>query len=545
MVKMKKLILAISAVLMQLNLTAQNNGKVFLFTDRNMYVAGEQILFSALLHSDQLSKVLYCELLEPDGRKITGEKFYVDASSAAGSLAIPQGIASGIYYLRAYTKFMRNDGPASFPYVALKIVNPYRNEVLNDLQDTAEPDSFPAVNADSAYFRILVDHSRVIARDSLHISISPEKVNPEFMSMVLSVVPFSSYNNQRVNVKAGIPDDNDLLPEVNGISLTGSVRDRQKGTAIKGIRVNLSVIGEGRDFMAMRTDSAGHFSFSLRGYYGSRDLFLGTERSEKYDPQLLVDNDFSSAPVKLSAGSFTLSSEEREAAYSMAVNFQVDSAFSELHSPLQENSESVRNAAFYGTPDETIVLDEYVQLPSLEEYFNELPTFVKVRKRGGQKYFKVLGSQTELTEIDPLVMVDLVAVDDPETVLAANPRDISKIEVVNAVYVKGDQLYGGIINIISRAGDFAGIDLPSSGLFVRYEFPDKSSPENDIMPAKPFQPDARNTVLWIPHFKFEGMKRIPFVAPDTPGRYIVIVRAVTSNGDVIKASASFEVSSKK
>ena len=40
------------------------------------------------------------------------------------------------------------------------------------------------------------------------------------------------------------------------------------------------------------------------------------------------------------------------------------------------------------------ILINYVQLPTLEEYFNELPTLAKVRKRQGEKYFKILGAQT-------------------------------------------------------------------------------------------------------------------------------------------------------
>ena len=71
---------------------------------------------------------------------------------------------------------------------------------------------------------------------------------------------------------------------------------------------------------------------------------------------------------------------------------------------------------------------------------------------------------------DPLVMIDWVAVSDNESILGTPTQSISRIELVNAPYIKGDMIYGGIISIISKKGDFAGIDLPRNGIFINYKF---------------------------------------------------------------------------
>lgn len=538
--------LYIAAMAVMVNLQAQVNcqkiEKVFLSTDRNLYITGENILFSAFLQPDMNSKVLYCELLRADGRKIAAGKYLVSNSLASGSLVIPSGTITGVYYFRAYTKIMRNEGPVSFAYEAVKIVNPYRNDVLKDLTDGQSSDIVNTGKSRTGYFKIDTEKSRVQTKDSIHISISEDNKDLILKAIAFSVVPDNSYQKLKVRVKSGKIEEHNFKQEFNGVSLSGSVRDQLSGNAIKGIRVNLSVIGAGRDFMAVRTDSSGRFFFSLQGYEGSHDLFLGTEKLQNYRPAIFVDNDFCTIPVQIFSEPFVLSGKEREAAYRMAVNFQVDSAFRKVASTRKPKTEN--DAAFYGTPDETIILDEYVELPTLEEYFNELPTLVKVRKREGQKYFKVLGTQAELMEMDPLVMVDLVAVDDPDKVLAANPKDIERIEVINSVYVKGDQLYGGIINIISRKGNFAGIDLPSSGMFIRYGFPEESSGEK-FNSVEPLSPDARNTLLWIPALDIKERKEIPIIAPQTPGRYDVIIRGVASNGETTSDSASFDVAVKR
>ena len=76
--------------------------EVVLFSDRNLYIAGEHILFSAYLKADvkanqtEKTAVLYCELIGSDGNKIAGCKYLIKNSSAFGYLTIPSDITTGI-----------------------------------------------------------------------------------------------------------------------------------------------------------------------------------------------------------------------------------------------------------------------------------------------------------------------------------------------------------------------------------------------------------------------------------------------------------------
>jgi hypothetical protein len=292
----------------------------------------------------------------------------------------------------------------------------------------------------------------------------------------------------------------------------------------------------------METDSAGRFFFSLPDYAGYRDLFLCVENTGTADPKILVDNDFCSIPVHIPSNIFTLTRQERETAYNMAVNVQLESFF-KIDSIPDEQIDQPEDQAFYGKPDDILYIDNYIQLPTLEEYFNGLPTLVKVRKHQGEKYFKVIGTQTELTDFDPLVLVDLVAIDDPSKVLAISPTNISRIEVVNELYVKGDQTYGGIINIITKRGDFAAIDLPSSGIFINYGFLADGSLYPKIYSPLLHSPDTRNTLYWNPQFVLDkgNTAKVSFTASDTPGRYLIILNGINMKGETISQTSAFEV----
>lgn len=515
----------------------QYSEQVFLFSDRNLYISGEEISFSALLISrdtNAISNVLYVELITPGGTRIAGGKFLIDGSVAASTITIPAEVITGIYFLRAYTRFMRNN-PASFIYHKIKIVNPYRNNVVAPGSDTSSfIDNVAMIKND--LLRIRLEHESFPPEDTLHAIIGKEK-NDSVVFVSVSVIPADLPEDSLLFVNKPSDEPAYFDPEKDGVFLTGTVKDSE-GNPAHAIRVNLSVLGKGRDFMAAKTDSVGHFIFYLRGYEGRRDLFLSTEKSER-SMTIMIDNDFSTVPVSINTGLFSLSEEERNVALKMARNCKVDSLFNKIDDDGHDTVSMNDFVPFYGTPDEVINIDSYVQLPTLEEYFNGLPTLVKVRKKGSQKYFKVLGNQTELTGLDPLVLIDLVAIDDPERILGINPRDLKRIEIINSVYVKGDQLYGGIISLISRKGDFAGINLPESGLFVPYSFPERRRIQKSEFRSG--VPDTRNTVLWIPDLNISDEAEIDIITPATPGKYKILVRGVRSDLKLFSVRRGFEV----
>jgi len=184
-----------------------------------------------------------------------------------------------------------------------------------------------------------------------------------------------------------------------------------------------------------------------------------------------------------------------------------------------------------------------VPLPTLEEYFDELGTAVKVRQHNGLNYFKVIGSQPELNYYNPLVLVDWVAVNNIEKILAASPTTIERIEIVNVPYVKGDVTYGGIISIISKRGDFAGIDLPTSWVFLNYQGLADNCSCSIIQTDTLHLPDSRNLLYWNPHLEFDVSNNaaFSFKTPDTPGSYSIVVSGVDATGNKWRQSKSFIV----
>lgn len=517
--------------------------RILVFTDRTTYIAGEEVLFSAMVYHgnnllpEDFSRIFYGELITPDGVKIAGGKYPLQQSAGWGSLRIPDETISGIYYLKFYTRFMRNTGPKEYMYIMLKIINPYNTDVLpgKDVIDTATMSlNHGGRGKDTQIISLSPDKETFLPRGQVRLRINLGSGEDLPVGSCLSVIPEYTFNDHFVPVKVATDSASTslYLPETRGISLSGQLVDKESDNPLPFKRVNLSIIGD-KDHLVKTTDSSGRFYFALPYYHGSKDIFLSAEDLPDVSPQILIDNDFCSWSVSLPAPGFTLSDNEMGAVYKLAVNRRVSVMFRQdtAKGGFLSEGDSVR---FYSKSSDVFIMDKYIDLPTLEEYFYELPVNIKLRKVQGKKQFRFYTTQEEMSFRDPLILIDWVAVSDIEKILAMNPLSIERIEIVNSLYVKGNIIYGGIVSFISRKNDFAGIDLPTSGTFVNYNFLEKCS---DSIPSGPFPnniPDSRNTLYWNPALQTneDGTADISFTAPDTPGRYNILLRTMSRTGDV-------------
>jgi hypothetical protein len=530
---------------------ASQDEKVLLQTDRNLYITGENIWFSAFLmvsgaEDNQSGKVLYCELISPDGNKLSAGKFPLNGQKSSACLFIPEDAITGYYYLRAYTRWMRNEGPSAYSYTLLKIINPSNPSVLNghktdSLTTFFQKSTQPAPGA----FDMKTDKWIYVYRDSVKLSIAHNTNGQEEVAgYVLSVVPEKSFIDQSPvpPLQQDFKPLKHYYPETRGLSLTGNLSELKDGKPSPANHVSLVIIGKGRDFMSATTDKKGDFYFSLPAYTGSRDLLLSADSKNRDSLKLKIDNDFCPLQLTLPIPPFKLTDEERSTALQMAANVKLANIFPYDTLALPEYNNQYDNP-FYGKPDEVLVLENYIQLTSLEEYFNELALYAKVRKAKGGRYFKVIGPNADLNKYEPLILVDWVAIDDPEKILAISPQNVSRLEIINQVYCKGGVFYGGIVSIVSRNGDFAGIELPSSSVFINYKFLSECQDFRISADKNPNHPDTRNTLLWEPDFMLQSgeVNTVCFTTSDNPGAYLAVLKVLYKNGSVLTQTHKFMV----
>jgi hypothetical protein len=221
------------------------------------------------------------------------------------------------------------------------------------------------------------------------------------------------------------------------------------------------------------------------------------------------------------------------------INLQVEDAFGNY--PVQEsdmNQYYLPN--IYGKPDESVLLEDYIKLPAVEELFFELVKSVLIkRKRNNNFELQVIDPSSKLTlPGKPLLLLDGVPVLDINPVIIyMDPVDIEKIDVVTSPFIQGNESYFGIINMITKQADFNNFDLPSYAIRKPYQFfqvpgtfhsPDYSS-DNDSLTS---HPDFRNLLYWNPEVVTDnkGTVTVSFYTADDISDYRIVVQGLSEDG---------------
>ena len=142
-------------------------------------------------------------------------------------------------------------------------------------------------------------------------------------------------------------------------------------------------------------------------------------------------------------------------------------------------------------------------------------------------------------EKEPGMFVDGVAVKEASVIASIEPELVEKIDVVREQYYIGDYFFSGIVNIITRAGDFSDAVLPDYATRLPYTVLDRvnsfrsrdySSGDNKTNRI----PDFRNTLYWNPSVKPDktGKAKIELWSADVVADYKVNIQGIDSGGNI-------------
>ncbi len=146
--------------------------KVYLHTDKAIFSPGEDIWFSAytvlgpIHHYSLASKVLYVDLISPDGLLSSSQKIELTAGKGNGVIQLPdEHLKSGIYQLRAYTNWMRNEDTAFFFTKNIHIIDDNLSEFP------------PPIKEDSLDFQFFPEGGHIVSE--LHNTIAFKAIGPD------------------------------------------------------------------------------------------------------------------------------------------------------------------------------------------------------------------------------------------------------------------------------------------------------------------------------------------------------------------------------
>lgn len=328
--------------------------------------------------------------------------------------------------------------------------------------------------------------------------------------------------------------------EQYGHYLSAGVRYRENMPTAQARILYMSMRGKIADFRYARRETDDRFHFVLpvdtllrnlviQPGFADNNMILGLEPSF---PRILRESfTYGSAIPDTLAKLFSLLSFNYQAAKIYETDYRKD--------PPAGDAGLLRGRRFYGIPEMEVFLADYISLPQMQEVFTELLPGIILRPAGSGYEIKITNPVTGVYYPEPpLVMIDGLIMNDLTVLADLDPELVEKIEVVRTPYLIGDLVLSGIVNVITRSGDFSNVTLPDYVAELPYRVIERTSmfsaPDysvEEIMKSR--IPDLRNTIYWNPLVKpgTEGTSGIEFWTPDYSGTWIVLINGITQNGE--------------
>jgi hypothetical protein len=185
----------------------------------------------------------------------------------------------------------------------------------------------------------------------------------------------------------------------------------------------------------------------------------------------------------------------------------------------------------------------------MQEVFFELVPGVFLKSRKSEWEMTIADPvDFSIYSTPPLLMIDGVVVNDASLIANLEPELVQKIETVRDKYMVGDYLIYGLVNVVTRSGDFSCIGLPDYAVRLQWRVADPvytfTSPEYPVAVLKNNHiPDFRNTLYWNPSLQPDktGKYIIEFWSSDFASDYVINIQGVTNDSRCVSVKKIIKV----
>lgn len=507
----------------------------------------------------KISKNVEVGLFNTKGERVQIQKISLFDGVGNGKFFIKSSLPSGIYYLIAVSNWsINNIRHAKFDQKPFLILNPFTNnstvfekkKLIKIRKNSEEKFISDQKGKNSEKIVLKINKATYGTRDRVQISISNTSsfTTPFFLS-VNKIKPIQfDISNFKLKI---IKELNKFrIPEVRGSIVSGVISSDIDSMNIANKKIALSIPGKEYVFKLSRTDQKGRFVFILNKNefkYKDIKIYLTDTSSEKFNISLdsyVLDN---IQPKKNLIG-LDIDRDLQDWLKFKSVANQIENAYFEvkLDSTIDYDSEK----PFYYPLGIEYRLDDYTRFSSVSETFTEIITKAALRKEDGEYVFKTRNYKDRediegVNTLRPLVLIDGMRIRNHEVLVNFEPKQIEKIIVVSDNYRYGPEIFGGIIDVITKNGEFEGIKNYKNFkyLYPRLGFVNYQPQYNDENKLERI-PDYRTQLFWDPNInlkhKSSDLERI-FYTSDLKGTYEVKLKGYNNIGEEIYKVQYFEV----
>ena len=562
--------------------------RVYVTTDRDAYVAGEQIGCSAFCVDvrgglSTVSRVAYLELHSADGLAASA-RLALEQGRGAGTIALPASLPTGNYRLIAYTAQNRAEIGYDYEGIASKTISVFNALTTDRVADGVEvltPEAYAALAEERSPIRSGMTIGVMPGSDRNVMPGSDRNVMPgsdrasvalEWHDGALTLVnhgnapaslSLSVYHDDGIAAnanpdiaafiaaarKTGTPAfDNNVLPDYEGEVLYGHIVgfSQEMIPELIGKYAFISSPSDKSDVYAAPIRDDGSLVFFTGNIYGDKECIC---EIEGIDPKFIGHVELRSPyanPSIAAAPKLPISASLADALKLRSVGMQLQRRFAA--DSLLDFLPRRPDALF----DESIVvryvLDDYTRFTTMEEVFVEFIPEIRVRRRDdGSTDIKVrledASSSSVFSTGKTLMLLDGVPVFDQQKIMDYDPLLVESIDIYPRTHIIGNRVFEGLVNFVTykrnlpsfkfdgnaRVIDWQGICLPVAFTGAA------------IAESRDY-PDYRQTIYWHPLLRLEpGESRvIEFPLPRYDGRFSAVAEGLTTAGEPVRGCISFE-----
>ncbi len=334
------------------------------------------------------------------------------------------------------------------------------------------------------------------------------------------------------------------LPEIRDVSISGVVYEKNSKHPIQNIPIYLSVFKNNPQIHIGNTHENGEFIFSLNDLENNQEIFLCPISEKGNEVEIKINTDFSNDFPNTPNINLTINKTHETLLNEMFINQQTNEFFNlKTISKKESLNQYPLNIK---KPEVSVLLDDFINLSSMETVFREIVPKCMVRKRNDEYSLFVVDALTSFNSNNPLILLDNIPVFSVNELMKIHPSKIKQIDVSPTSLILGDHLINGLITITTNTDNFGGIVMPKASTFLEYQTIEPSyefvSPsyqtEEKLLDRTA---DFRNLLYWNPDINSTGNAHISFYTSDHCSEYEVIVRGITREGKKVYGRKSFFV----
>lgn len=579
-------IIALTIILSSFITNAQEkielNERFYLFVDRPCYIAGEAINFKAspnLLNNQAFkSSTYYIDLVNDKGESIEQKKVVISKNGSFGSINIPENANSGFYRLYGYTKWQRNFGVDCFALQDFFILNV--NEGINS-STTSKSNSSSSVDRDinlvndnksvgyekevkTYKLNIKTDKSNYGKREEINLSLSQPNYdlhkNVDFSLSVFkmpitndSIAYYPNFmskniSNELIRKKSYFINKEELhfFPETKGSYLAGTILKKDGKTNIKK-KINLLVTAfdSARTLKTIWTDRSGRFLINFENHENPGEILIQINEMATSDYQIKLEDEFHVNFPEIKNETLSLNENDKKYLKRLMLNYQINKEYFDSEEEIFDKNEI--KDLFYGTHDTCYYLKKYIDLPTMEEVFNNITLGAIAKKKKKIFNLVILDKNNNELLFPALILIDGIPVPDVQKMMKIHPSLVEKIAITHSNYMVGNTFFGGIISIFTKKKDFANITLPKSAKIYEYKTVETQNDLLDtnlqISSVEKNIPAFYNTIKWVSNDSLgsDGKNQIVFNASDEKGKFLIKVVGFSDNKTIFTGETSYEI----